>query len=643
MTFDSKLFIENLTSRPGVYTMLDKNGIVLYIGKAKNLKNRVSSYFRSNLEDNSDIKLQKLVSKISDIQITVTSNEKEALLLENSLIKSHKPKYNIIFKDDKSYPYLFLSVNHEFPRLIYHRGPHKEPGRYFGPYPSSESVKKALYLLQKLFLVRQCDNIFFANRTRPCLQYQIKRCTAPCVGYISKEEYNKNISEIILFLEGKQNILSDNLVVDMEQASQNKNYERAAIVRDRISNLRQIQEQQSVFSNNSKSNNIDIIGASIKADELCIHLLIIRNGQILGSKAIFPKLSFSVDLEELLSDFIVANYIKDINNLNSPNAQNTQNINNIIDFPTEIIVPVEISDKEILEQILKQFYNRTISINHNVREQRAKWLKMAIENARGALARRLQTKSAVFDRFTALKEALGRNNGDIARLECFDVSHTMGEATVASCVVFDINGPVKADYRKFNITGITGGDDYAAMENALMRHFTKLKESNEILPDVLLIDGGKGQLSKAKKVLAECQLTDIIIIAVAKGPTRKAGLETLIVANNNLDNTKNDTSNNNSDYIIDLKPTSKALHLIQQIRDEAHRFAITGHRKQRGNKISKSPLEDIKGVGTKRRQALLTYFGGNQGLLEASIEAIARVPGISIELAKKIYTALHGE
>jgi len=600
--FDAKAFLKTLTSRPGVYRMFNAADEVIYVGKARNLAKRVGSYFVRNL---SSPKTRSMVSQIANIDVTVTHTENEALILENNLIKELLPRYNVLLRDDKSYPYIFLSAD-EFPRLAYHRGPKRAKGKYFGPYPSAGAVRETLNLLQKLFRVRQCEDSFYSNRSRPCLQYQIKRCTAPCVGYVSEQVYDEDVRHAVMFLEGKDTQVIDELVVRMEQASAALEFEQAASFRDQIGSLRRVQEKQYV---SGEGGDLDIIVSDVKNGIGCVQVFFIRGGHHLGNKSFFPKHTQESEPAEVLSAFLPQYY------LGKP-------------VPNEVLVNHALEDKEWLESVLAEQAGRKVSISHKVRGGRARWLEMAETNLKEALLRQLASKSGMQQRYQALQEGLGLDELP-QRLECFDISHTMGEATVASCVVFDQDGPRKSDYRRFNIEDITPGDDYAAMFQALTRRYTRLKKGEGKLPDILFIDGGKGQLSQAREVMTELQVTEVILVGVAKGEGRKPGLETLFLSGQNQP--------------IILPADSPALHLIQQIRDEAHRFAITGHRQRRDKARGKSPLEGIAGVGAKRRRDLLNQFGGWQEVARAGVNDIAKVKGISQELAQRIYDAFHVE
>jgi excinuclease ABC subunit C len=602
--FDSTSFLKALTSRPGVYRMLGEEGEVLYVGKAKNLKNRVSNYFRSTALDRKTI---ALVNRIHEVEITVTSSETEALLLEQSLIKELKPPYNIVFRDDKSYPFIYLSSEDKYPRLAFHRGAQNKKGRYFGPFPSAYSVRDSLNILQKIFQVRQCEDTFFRNRTRPCLQYQIKRCSGPCCDLISEEDYADDVAHAAMFLEGKSGAVMDDYANKMEQASADLKFERAANYRDQITHLRRIQEQQYVVG---KEGDIDVIVAVLSPGGVCVLVMYIRGGRLLGNKTYFPSTKLDEDTGQLLTAFIPQFYLSDRGSR---------------EIPKEIIVNAKLEDKNLIEAALAAKSGRKVSLADSVRSQRKRWIELAVTNAEQSLGSHLSNRNNLNQRFESLQKAL-ELDAPPQRLECFDISHSAGEATVASCVVFDQNGPVKSDYRRFNIDGITPGDDYAAMAQALKRRYTRIKKGEGQLPDILFVDGGKGQLSEAEKILEELQIIDMTVIGVAKGPTRKAGLENLIISDGRE---------------IDLSSDDPGLHLIQHIRDESHRFAITAHRNRRGRKRTTSILEGIDGVGPKRRRALLRYFGSAKQVGEASAKQLAMVEGISTTLAEQIYATLH--
>ncbi len=601
--FDAQAFLKNLTHLPGVYRMINDAGEILYVGKARNLKKRVSSYFR---KAGLPSKTQALMKQVDHVEVTVTHTEAEALLLENNLIKEHLPRYNILLRDDKSYPYVYLSSEDEFPRLAFHRGARKLPGRYFGPYPNAGAVRESLNLLQKVFPVRQCEDSFFKNRSRPCLQYQIKRCSAPCVGLVDHEAYMRDVRHAIQFLEGKSNDVADELIQQMEQAADKQDYEQAAVVRDQIRSLKKMQERQYV---EGERGNLDVVACYSEAGTACIQVFFIRQGRNLGNKAFFPKIPAQTDCAEILESFIPQYYLDK-------------------DIPDEILVNHEPEQTALLETALSQASGHACNIRANVRAERKRWVQMATQNAHNTLQARLASRQGVLKRLEALQDELGLEQLP-ARMECFDISHTAGEATVASCVVFDSNGPLKSDYRRFNIKDITPGDDYAAMTQALTRRYTRLKKGEGKLPDLLVIDGGKGQIHQAEDVLNELQIEGVTIIGIAKGPGRKPGLETLFLSSK-------------AEAII-LPETSAALHVLQQIRDEAHRFAITGHRQKRARSRKTSVLESIPGMGPKRRQTLIKQFGGLQEIARAGVEDLARVDGISRQLAQKIYDAFHTE
>ena len=603
--FDAKAFLAEAPTGPGVYDMRDRQGATLYIGKAKNLRSRLSSYFRAS---GLTTKTLALVSKIADIQVTITNSETEALLLEQNLIKDRRPPYNILLRDDKSYPFIYLSADHEFPRIDFHRGRKNKTGDYYGPYPSGVAVKESLHLLQKIFKVRQCDDNYFRNRTRPCLQYQINRCKAPCVGLVSTQEYQQDVQDTRQFLEGKNQQLIRSLIKRMEKESAQLNFEQAAAIRDQIHHLRAIQEQQSVTR---QSGDADVIGFASISGRVCFDVLFIRGGQVLGHKHYTPNFKLDSGKEDYLSEFMGQFYIRLASSRN---------------FPAEIITPFPFEQSDVLAEAVSRTAKKKVVLKHNVRTERLQWLNLANKNARQSLQTQLASQSSMLRRSEQLTSLLAFDN-TINRMECFDISHTMGEATVASCVVFNAEGPVKSEYRRFNIKGIEPGDDYAAMYHALTRRYRTLSEDGRITPDVILIDGGKGQLGMAEKVMAELGLTHIPLLGVAKGITRKAGLETLLFNGREL-NTENH---------------GPALLLIQQIRDEAHRFAITGHRQRRQAARNRSVLEEIPGVGSKRRSALLKFFGGRQGIMTATVDELSKVEGISQRLAGEIYDYFHHE
>ncbi|MDH0143567.1 excinuclease ABC subunit UvrC [Aquipseudomonas alcaligenes] len=603
--FDSSAFLATCSGRPGVYRMFDEQSRLLYVGKASNLKKRLASYFRKT---GLAPKTAALVARIAQIETTIVANETEALLLEQTLIKEWRPPYNILLRDDKSYPYVLLSDG-DYPRLGIHRGAKSAKGRYFGPYPSAGAIRESLALLQKTFLVRQCEDSYFKNRTRPCLQYQIKRCKAPCVGLVEPAEYAEDVRHSVMFLEGRSNALADELSAAMEHAAMGLEFERAAELRDQISLLRRVQDQQSMEGG---SGDVDVIAAVVNPGGACVHLISVRGGRVLGSKNFFPQVGIEEEGGAVLMAFLAQYYLSSHER----------------DMPSELIVNVMHEDLPTLAAAVAELRGREIAISHRVRGTRARWQQLALTNAEQALGARLANRQHVAARFEALAEALDLDEPP-QRLECYDISHSSGEATVASCVVFGPEGPLKSDYRRFNIEGITAGDDYAAMRQALTRRFSKLKDGDGKLPDILLVDGGKGQMAMAREVLQELAVPELILLGVAKGVTRKPGLETLYL--------------NDAEHEFTLPADSPALHLIQQIRDEAHRFAITGHRARRGKARRTSSLEEVAGVGPKRRRELLKHFGGLQELNRASIDEIAKAPGISKKLAESIYAALHSE
>jgi excinuclease ABC subunit C len=601
--FDHKGFLKHLTSEPGVYRMYDVRGTVIYVGKAKNLKKRVGSYFRKNVDS---LKTQTLVKNIVSMDVTIVSSETEAFLLENNYIKKYRPRYNVVLRDDKSYPFILLS-EHEHPRLSFHRGPKKRKGEYFGPYPSAWSVRESLRSMQKIFPVRQCEDSYYRARSRPCLQYQMKRCSAPCVeGYVSDDEYSEQVKLATMFLKGKNSHVIATLVAKMEVASDKLDFEAAARYRDQISALRKVQEQQFVAGTQEE---LDVFGFAFRNGIACIFGIFIRDNQVLGSKSFFPKLPKGITDKEVLQSFILQFYLAG---------------NKLI--PKQIVLPIKFDDMETVERVLSEEAKRKIHFYEGARDEKRKYLQIANKNAENSLETQQNQQKSIFARFTHLEKLLELDS-PIKRMECFDISHTSGQQTVASCVVFDRNGPRKSDYRTFNIDGITPGDDYAAMAQVIRRRY-KSPNMDTKLPDLLLIDGGKGQLSQAETHFKDWpDDKKPLIIGVAKGTSRKPGLETLIYAYSH------DT--------IAVDFDSPGLHLVQHIRDESHRFAIAGHRNRRQKVKTTSPLQEIPGIGPKKRQSLLKYTGGLQGLKNASKDEISKVPGISHELAEIIYDHLH--
>ena len=599
--FDHRAFLKSCTASPGVYQMLAADGTVIYVGKARNLRKRVSSYFRAAGERSP--KTRAMVAQISDIRVAATHTEAEALLLEANLIKRHRPRYNILLRDDKSYPYIYVS-NHEFPRLGFHRGARRKGVRYFGPYPSSVAVRDTLNLLQKLFLVRQCEDSVYAHRSRPCLQYQIGRCTGPCVGLVDADEYAADVRATVSFLEGRSEAVIGDLVKRMEAAAEALRFEHAARLRDQIATLRQISEQQYVSGGDGDA---DIFALAREGDTAAVQIFSVRGGQNLGNSVRYPKLPGEADNAEIMAAILAQYYAE-----REP--------------PRLVLVSHRPVEAEVLAALLETRRGSGVRLVWSPRGERARWIEMAARNADLALRTKLAGEAGQQARLDALTGALGLP-GPPRRMECFDISHTQGEGTVASCVVFGPEGPLKSDYRRFNIAGIEPGDDYAAMHQALDRRFARLKKGEGQVPDLLFIDGGKGQVSQALDVLRNHGLEGLRVIGVAKGAGRRPGLETLVLSG--------------VEGPSILPPQSGALHLIQQIRDEAHRFAITGHRARRAKARRESQLERIPGLGPKRRGALLRQFGGLQGITRAGVEELAKVPGISRSLAQAIYEGFH--
>ena len=600
--FEVKTFLKSLTHRPGVYRMLDAKHKVIYVGKARNLKKRVSTYFQRT---QTSPKTAAMMAQVARVEVTVANTEAEALILEYNLIKQHKPRFNVLLRDDKSYPYIYVSTEHAFPRLRFHRGPRKGKGRYFGPYPSTRAVRQTLNELQKLFMIRNCEESYFRNRTRPCLQYQIRRCTAPCVGLIDEAQYRKDIDAAILFLEGRNQGVVDHFVERMDAAAAALEYEQAARFRDQIGRLKEVAARQLVKRADGKD--LDVLGFASNGAIHCVTVLFIRNGSVIGSRDHFPKLPGETDKAKLLNGFVSQYYLGR-------------------DAPSEIVLDCAIEDATVLAETLSGRMGSKVAIRSRVRGDRAGWLDMARTNAEQGLTLKVASNATIRRQFEALGEALGLDEAP-QRIECFDVSHTSGEATVASCVVFNTAGAVKSDYRRFNLTPAAAGDDYAAMAEALTRRYERVRKGEVPMPDVLFVDGGKGQLAEAMRVLGTLELDWLTVIGVAKGRARRPGAEQLFRPGR--------------DEAIRLAPDSQALLLIQQIRDEAHRFAITGHRLRRGKARRTSTLEQIPGLGPKKRRELLKQFGGLQGVMGAGIEDLAKVRGIGRALAETIYNELH--
>ena len=604
--FDPQHFLKTLSTQPGIYQMFDVDDKILYVGKAKNLKNRVSSYFRKS---GLSLKTRALVEKIANIQITLTESESAALILEQNLIKALKPPYNILLRDDKSYPYIFITEG-DYPRIAFHRGAKRKKGQYFGPYPSAGAVHQALNFLQKTFRIRQCEDSTFNNRSRPCLQYQIQRCTAPCVNFINPSDYQADLQKAILFLQGKSNLLMEQLADAMESASNELEFEKAAALRDQISALRRVQSE---YGQELSNKNIDAFALFKQDGQICVHLMYIRDGRIIGSKSHFHADKLDEEINTFLLSFIEQFYV----------ASETR------ELPHEILVnqDLDVEAQTALLRVLTEKAGRKIGISSRVKSQRLKWIQLASSAAEQNLLQRLGSKANLQQRFESLQDVLQLDEMP-ERMECFDISHSGGELTVASCVVFNQQGPLKSDYRRFNIEGIKEGDDYAAMEQALTRRYTRIQKGEGVLPSLLVIDGGKGQLNKAKEAMAELGIQQVCLLGIAKGTTRKAGFETLV-----FDDGRE----------LTLHSDSPALHLLQELRDEAHRFAITGHKQRRDKKRKTSSLEGIPGVGAKRRRELLRYFGGLQAVERASLEELAKVNGISKKIAEDIYSALRNQ
>jgi excinuclease ABC subunit C len=602
--FDAKAFLRTVTTRPGVYRMLDERGTVIYVGKAANLRNRLRSYFRGYP---GSTKTRIMVSHIADVQVTVTHTEAEALLLEHTLIKEHRPRYNVLLRDDKSYPYIYLSTQDHYPRLAFHRGSTRGPGKYFGPYPSPTAVRSTLYLMQKVFRVRQCTDSYFSNRSRPCLQYQIDRCTAPCVGYISEQDYARDVEHARLFLEGRETQVLESLVQRMEEASAELDFETAARGRDRIQAIRRVRERQHV---SGESGDLDVVACRTQAAQSCVTVFFVRNGHNLGNKTFFPRTPDDAAEEDVLYAFLTQFYLEH-------------------DVPAEILLSHTVDGADVLAEVLRERAGHRVTLSSRLRGERRRWMDLARSNAADALGSRLASRAGMAARLDSLASVLGLD-APPGRMECFDISHTRGEATVASCVVFGPEGALRREYRRFNIENIEPGDDYAAMRQAVQRRYSRLQREDRPLPDIVFIDGGKGQLGQAREVMDELGIgpEEMLPVGIAKGPERKPGMETLYIG---------DTLNERH-----LAEDTPGLHLIQQIRDEAHRFAISGHRGARAKSRNRSVLEDIPGLGPKRRAQLLKHFGGLQGVRKAGVEDLAAVPGISTKLARIIYDATHG-
>jgi excinuclease ABC subunit C len=599
--FDSKSFLANVSQRPGVYRMLGADDEVLYVGKARNLKNRLTTYFVGKAQS---AKTMAMVAQIANVEVTVTASETEALLLEYNLIKRHKPRFNVALRDDKSFPYLYISTDHDYPRVSFYRGARKMPGRFFGPYPNARATRETSLLLQKLFLIRPCTDTFFANRSRPCLQYQIKRCSGPCVGLISKEDYAQDVADAIKVLEGRGTELLEDLGRRMEQASVELQFERAARLRDQIHGIKAIHSTQSVAGDTE--HDIDAVALASESGDHCVSIVFVRGGRNLGSKNFFPKAGLA-EAGELLSGFLSQYYLGR-------------------DAPAEILISEAIEDADLLEATLSEKMERTVRIRNQVRGVRARWLEMARTNAKLGLQMKRATEATTQEQLQGIAEVFELPQPP-ARIECFDISHTMGERTVASCVVFGPEGSLKTDYRRFNIEGIAPGDDYGAMRQALMRRYARIQKGEVPMPDLLLIDGGPAQLGEAVRVLSELGIDGLTVAGIAKGADRRPGQERLFLVGQDVPSI--------------LPPDSPVLHLIQRIRDEAHRFAIAGHRHRRAKARRESILETVPGLGPRKRRELLRQFGGLQGVARAGVQDLEKVHGISRKLAQSIYDTLH--
>jgi len=603
--FDIDAFLKHLTERPGVYRMLDSEGQIIYVGKAKNLKRRVSSYFKKR---HAEIKTEALVAQIARIDVTVTDTESEALILENTLIKRYKPKYNILFRDDKSYPYIFVSTGKKYPSLSYHRGAKRRVGRYFGPFPNASAVHQTLHALQKIFAVRQCAESVFNHRSRPCLQYQIKRCSGPCVpGFVTDEDYAEEVRHTLAFLEGKSFEVIESLGKKMQKAAEDMAFEKAAAYRDKISALRAIQSQHLI--NQPGNKDLDVIAVSEEANMVCVSLMMYRGGNLWGSQNEFPKQITESTLDEILTAFISQHYTD-------------------FPIPNRVLICAEVSDHTALQNWLSEKKQQKVQLRQAASQTDKGLMRLAMTNANSGLKQQLTQKASQAQRVLALQDVLSMASPP-NWMECFDISHTQGSHTVGSCVVFKDGIPDSNAYRKFNIEGIQPGDDYAAMHQVLTRRYQRLKKEGDALPDLIVIDGGKGQLNQAIDVLKQLDLDYLPLVSVAKGEGRKAGLEILYTPTN--------------DEGIDLEADDIALHLINHIRDEAHRFAITSHRSRRQKAQTHSRMEDIPGVGSKTRQKLLTHFGGLADVKNAAVSELQKVPGISLKIAQAIYDFFHGE
>jgi excinuclease ABC subunit C len=598
--FDGRAYARSLSTGPGVYLMRDAEGRVLYVGKARNLRRRVASYFtRSDLGP----RLNLLVRKVASMEVSLTRTEAEALLLENEWIKAHRPRFNVSLRDDKSYPWIRLEVAHDYPRIGFYRGNRKPPHRYFGPFSSAGAVREALNQIYRLFGLRQCRDTVFENRTRPCLQYQINRCSAPCVGYISKRDYEADVRAATQFLEGRSDEVIRHLGERMEQASEALDFERAAAYRDRIRAVQKVRSNQFVTGG---SGELDVVGLCFESARAAVHVVEFRHGRNVGGRSYFPgNLHEDMSAAEVLGAFLGQYYSDRVP-------------------PPEILLSEQPSQAGLWEEALGSRRGSRVQLSWRVRGQRAEWVRLAAANAEDALRRRLAERDQVGRGLAALAEMLEMPNPP-ERVECFDISHISGTETVGSCVVFGPGGPQKKAYRRFNVDDVKPGDDYAATEQVLRRRYRRVLEQDDPLPDLVIIDGGKGQLSRARAVFEELGLDAIPLLGIAKGPARKAGHETFVMG----------------DREAVPGPHHPASHLVQRVRDEAHRFAVAGHRRRRHKRAQSSPLEQVPGIGPKRRQALLKAFGGLKGIRDAGVDELVRVGGISRKLAQSVFDHLH--
>ncbi len=599
--FDGKKAARKLPTGPGVYLFRDAADTVLYVGKAADLRKRVSSYFDARPKG---ARTMRMVSRIARIETALTRNEGEALLLENEWIKAHRPRYNVLLRDDKSYPWIVMTTDHDFPRIAFHRGKRLKGRTYLGPYPSASSVRESINLIQKTFRVRNCEDSVYANRSRPCLQYQIKRCTAPCVDYVSEEEYAAQVDDALLFLRGQSDKVITRLIGRMEAASEALEFEEAALCRDRINILKKMQAQQFVSHG---SGDIDVIALAREQGQACVQVMTFRGGRNLGQRSYFPTQTAGVDDADVVEAFLGQFYRERMP-------------------PADILLSHAPERLELYATAFGERAGRKVTLQPHPRGERRQWLELTRRNAEHALQMNLASDARIAAQFEALQELLDLDEPP-ATLECFDISHTSGNQAVGSCVVFDQTGPVKSHYRRYNLKGITPGDDYAAMRQVLERRYRKVNEEEGAMPGLLIVDGGKGQVTQALEVLGELGLNDVPLMGVAKGPSRRAGHEEWIVPGRRL--------------ALSPGPESPASHLVQQVRDEAHRFAITGHRGRRQKAATESPLEGIPGIGAGRRKALLSHFGGIRGVRQAGVEELASVPGVSQNLAQRIFDALH--